>query len=73
MKSAIFAIPCLCIALASSSCESVSLADQGTLSKTAMSFDTTGARATEGTLTSQVERGRSLNNAGVSGGCSACH
>ena len=55
------------------SCQTVSIADQATLSKTAMSFEATGARSADCSLTSQVERGRSLTNASAGGGCSACH
>lgn len=63
----------LTLAVAASSCQSVSIADQGTLSKTAMSFDETGARTADAGLTGQVERGRSLTNAAAGGGCASCH
>ncbi len=73
MKRPFIILPCLAISLLACSCQSVSIADQGTLSKTAMSFDATGARSADCSLTSQVERGRSLTNASVSGGCASCH
>ena len=72
MKLPAIAFPSVIISLMACSCQSVSIADQGTLSKSAMSFDASGARSAEISLTSQVERGRSLTNASTSGGCASC-
>lgn len=63
----------LVLATVASSCQSVSIADQGTLSKSAMSFDEAGARSADCGLTTQIERGRSLTNASGAGGCASCH
>ena len=69
MKYLIFPV----LTLIACSCQAVSIADQPTLSKAAMSFDATGARSADCSLTTQVERGRSLTNASAAGGCASCH
>jgi hypothetical protein len=66
-------LPLLPLALLFCSCQAISIADQPVLSKTAMSFDATGARNAECSLTGQIERGRSLTNASAAGGCATCN
>ncbi len=73
MHQSVFILPAVVFSLMACSCQSVSIADQATLSKTAMSFDATGARSADCSLTSQIERGRSLTNASAAGGCAACN
>lgn len=55
------------------SCQSVSIIDQPVLSRTAMRFDERGARATDGALVNQVEKGRSFSNSTSGGACASCH
>lgn len=71
MKELVLAAAALVLLLPS--CESVSLADQPVLSRTAMKFDAKGARMAECSLVSQVEKGRALSNTTAGGGCASCH
>ena len=73
MKNPCVIVPCLFVVLAACSCQSVSVADQGSLSRAAMSFNVTGARSADCGLSTQIERGRSLTSASASGGCASCH
>ena len=62
----------LLAALFSTGCRQVTLNDQAVLRRPALDFQGKGVRALEGTLSGQIETGRSSTVNAAAGSCSAC-